>query len=137
MSEGHLSNLLWSAWGINRPDGRRTAPTSKDEQKVSLYVALESGVWLYDAKRNGLELALAGDYRQRFNDAPATLIFAAPADMSGAMHAGSMYQNAGLYCASAGLANVVKTSAADVLAKSLPLPNGYSILVVQLVGYPK
>ena len=49
LSLQQLSDLLWATWGVNREDGRRTAPTAMNKQDVRLYVALESGVWQYDA----------------------------------------------------------------------------------------
>ena len=67
-----------------------------------------------------------------------TLVYAVPEDdEAGGMHAGSLYQNAGLYCASAGLANVVRLTGADALDGILPLPEGYKVQVVQTIGYPK
>ncbi|MDR2503682.1 MAG: nitroreductase family protein [Deltaproteobacteria bacterium] len=136
ISEAELSSLLWAAWGINRNDGRRTVPTAKDEQKVNLYVALESGIWLYEAKNNNLRLVQAKDMRSSLSNAPVTLIYAAPANVEfSGMHIGSMYQNAALYCASAGLANIVKVSGIDVL-RNLPLPSGYKVMIIQSVGKP-
>ncbi|HRZ20791.1 MAG TPA: nitroreductase family protein, partial [Bacteroidales bacterium] len=45
-----LSNLLWAANGINRPEeGKRTAPTSRNKQELDVYVVLRSGIYLYDA----------------------------------------------------------------------------------------
>ena len=105
VSAQDLSNLLWAAWGVNRPDGRRTAPTARNSQAVELYVVLESGVWRYDGPKHLLELALSGDMRAKVGNAPVTLLFAAPeADKWAGDHIGSIYQNAGLYCASAKMA---------------------------------
>jgi hypothetical protein len=63
LSQQTLSNLLWAAFGINRPDGRRTAPSAMNWQEVGIYVATPAGVYVYDAKTNLLEPVLAGDYR--------------------------------------------------------------------------
>src|SRR5271157_1969451 len=63
LSEQTLSNLLWAAFGINRPDGRRTAPSAMNWQEVSIYVATPAGVYVYDAKATVLEPVLAGDFR--------------------------------------------------------------------------
>ncbi len=133
-----ISNLLWAAWGINRPDGRRTAPSARNTQKAEVYVALENGVWRYDAVQNRLIMALREDARKRLGGAPLTLLFAAPEDDPfSAMLLGSLYQNAGLYCASAGLANVVKRTGADALDGVLPLPEGYKVQIIQAVGWPE
>ena len=138
ISEQELSNLLWAAWGINRNDGKRTAPTAMNKQNVEVYAAIESGVWLYDAKKNELLSVTENDERGKFSGAAVTLLYAAPSnDPYSAMHIGSLYQSAGLYCASAGLANVVKAGGRNALNDSLKLPKGYEVFVVQLVGYPK
>ncbi|MCJ7679711.1 MAG: nitroreductase family protein, partial [Candidatus Aminicenantes bacterium] len=50
-----LSNLLWAAFGVNRPDGQmrgkpgRTAASASNSQEIDLYVALPHGVFLYEA----------------------------------------------------------------------------------------
>ncbi len=138
ISEQTLSNLLWATWGVNRPDGRRTAPSSRNSQAIRVYAAMQSGVWLYDAAKNELSRVLDEDTRSAFGGAPLTLLYAAPAgDAAGGMHAGSLYQNAGLFCASAGLANVVKTTGRNALDGSLKLPDGYRIYVVQSIGWPR
>lgn len=138
ISDQELSNLLWAVWGINRSDGKRTAPTAMNRQSIEVYVVLESGVWLYDAKKNELVLAIAGDERSKFSNTAVTLLYTAPAnDKFSAMHIGSLYQNAGLYCASAGLANVVKASGIDALKDILKLPKGYEVFIIQSIGYPK
>lgn len=138
ISEQDLSNLLWATWGVNRADGKHTVPTSMNKQNVRVYVALESGVWLYEPKDHALRLALAQDARSKFGGAPLTLIFAAENDYyASGMHAGSMYQNAGLYCASAGLGNVVKRNGIDALDGQLELPKDYRVYIVQSIGWPR
>ena len=58
-----LSNLLWAAYGVNRPDGRRTAPSAMNEQTVDIYVTLPEGVYLYQAREHRLNLVAPGDFR--------------------------------------------------------------------------
>ena len=138
LSNQELSNLLWATWGVNRFDGKRTAPTARDSRKVEVYVVLADGVWLYNAVNNQLEQVLKTDERQKYSSAGATLLFAADAsDDFAKMHVGSLYQNAGLYCASAGLANVVKGTGKDALKNVLTLPIGYEVMIIQSVGYAK
>jgi nitroreductase len=137
VSEQDLSNMLWAAWGVNREDGRRTAPTARNSQAVAVYAVLEGGVWLYNATAHALELVLPGDMRAKYGNAPLTLLFAAPGDdRFGGMHVGSIYQNVALYCASVGLGNLVKVSGRDALDGVLKLPAGYTVLIVQSVGWP-
>jgi hypothetical protein len=140
ISQQNLSNLLWAAWGINRQEGEhRTVPTGMNKKDAELYVALDGGVWRYNAKSHELELALElPDVRARLGGAPATLLYAATADNAfSGLHVGSMYQSAALYCASAGMANVVKRDRSDALNGILALPSGYKIFIIQLVGMPK
>jgi hypothetical protein len=138
VSAQDLSNLLWAAWGVNRPDGRRTAPTARNSQAVEVYVVLDSGVWRYDGPRHMLVQALPGDLRARVGGAPVTLLFAAPADDNwGGDHVGSIYQNAGLYCASAKMACVVRVAGRDGLKDSLTLPKDYRIRIALAAGWPK
>ena len=49
-----LSNLLWAAFGINRPDGRRTAPSASNRQEIDIYVAAPDSLYLFDAKAQAL-----------------------------------------------------------------------------------
>jgi hypothetical protein len=131
-----LSNLLWATWGITRSDGKRTAPTGRNSQKIEVYAVLEDGVWLYDAKNNRLQQVLNSDERGKYSPAGVTLLYAADdEDSFNEMHVGSLYQNAGLYCASAGLANVVKRGGSDALKGKLPLKKDYQVEIVHSIGY--
>ena len=59
-----LSNLLWAAFGINRPEsGKRTAPSALNWQEIDIYVATADGLYLYDAQVHALEPVLAQDIR--------------------------------------------------------------------------
>ncbi|MFA6715118.1 MAG: nitroreductase family protein [Victivallales bacterium] len=149
-----LSNLLWAAFGINRPDGKRTAPTAKNWQEIDIYVALEEGVYLYDAQANALKPVLGKDIRaaagrQKFTqDAPVNLIFVADFNrMRGADRAsmnfysatdtGFISQNVYLFCASEGLATVVLGYVnRSALGKLLNLRSDQHVILSQPVGYP-
>jgi SagB-type dehydrogenase family enzyme len=151
-----LSNLLWAADGINRPDsGKRTAPSAMNVQNIDIYVATADGLYLYDAPGNALKSVLQEDLRaatgkQEFvKDVPVNLIYVA--DLSkisrgtdedksfySAAHAGFISQNVYLYCASEGLATVVRGSAdRETLIKLMKLQPSQKIIFVQSVGYPK
>lgn len=57
-----ISDLLWAANGINRPEsGKRTAASSYNAQDIDLYLFLKSGVFLYNPKEHQLELKVSGD----------------------------------------------------------------------------
>ena len=137
LSPQQLSDLLWATWGVNREDGRRTAPTAMNRQDVRVYVALENGVWQYDAG-HALIKVLDGDWRGQMGGGSLTLIYAIPQSNEwGGAHVGSLYQNAGLYCASAGLGNFVHVSGLHALDGKLPLPEGWKIYIIQTVGLLK
>jgi hypothetical protein len=105
---------------------------------VEVYAVLASGVWRYDASKHVLEQALTGDLRAKVGGAPVTLLFAAPAeDKWAGLHIGAIYQNAGLYCASAKMACVVRISGADGLKDSLKLPKDYIVSIALAAGWPK
>jgi len=79
-----LSNLLWAAFGINRPEsGKRTAPSASNQQEIDVYVATADGLYLYDAQAHALKPVLAQDIRaatgyQYFaGEVPLNLIFVA------------------------------------------------------------
>ena len=138
ISDQDLSNLLWAVWGINRDDGRHTAPTAKNKQAVAVFAARADGVWRYDPVAHSLVQYLSKDIRASIGEAPLVLLYAAPADDPAAgFHIGALHQNAGLYCASADLGSVVKVTGADEADKILDLPDGYKVMIVQPVGHPK
>lgn len=59
-----LSDLLWAANGVNRPDGKRTASSAMNAQDVDIYVFMKDGAYLYDAAVQALKPVLAGDHRE-------------------------------------------------------------------------
>jgi len=150
-----LSNLLWAAFGVNRPEsGKRTAPSAMDWQETDIYVAAADGLYLYDAKANQLIPVVRDDVRvqtgtQPFvKDAPVNLVYvadlartgsgAADRDLYVAADAGFIAQNVYLYCASEGLATVVRGSIdRPALAKAMRLRPDQRIILAQTVGYPK
>ena len=151
-----LSNLLWAACGINRPEsGRRTAPSAVNWQEVDIYVAMADGLYLYNAKEHVLKPVINQDIRaltgkQTFvKDAPVNLIYVADYSRMGGANAEErnsysaadtafIAQNVYLYCASEGLATVVRGSIdRDILAKAMQLLDNQRIILSQTVGYPK
>lgn len=134
-----LSNLLWAAWGINRPEGKRTVPTALDRQDMKIYLLKSNGLWDYDAAKNSLIQISQQDYSTLLGkNQPLTLLYVLPEDNRfGPIHAGAAAQNVYLYCASAGLATVVKFTGAEILNANIPLPNGWKVLIIQELGYPR
>jgi SagB-type dehydrogenase family enzyme len=150
-----LSDLLWAAFGVNRPDsGKRTAPSARNWQEMEIYVILEDGAYLYDPLANRLRGIVKGDLRKMAGTqdfvvtAPLNLVYVADtAKMKGAstedqsLYAGAdtgfIGQNVYLFCASEGLATVVRGSVdRKALAVALKLPEQKRITLAQTVGYP-
>jgi SagB-type dehydrogenase family enzyme len=150
-----LSNLLWAACGINREDGRRTAPSAVNWQEIDVYVATADGLWLFDPKAQDLRLVLDKDLRaltgrQGFvKDAPVNLVFVADFARMGraseadkivysAADTGFISQNVYLFCASEGLATVVRGMVdKPALAEAMGLREDQRIILAQSVGYPR
>jgi nitroreductase len=150
-----LSALLWAAWGINRPDGHRTAPTAVDCQEIDVYVALPSGAYLYDAAAHALRLTSASDirrvtgYQDFVDEAPLDLVFVADharmrlvpvgqRDRYSSVAAGAIAQNAYLFAASAGLATVLRAWIdRAAIADALGLTHDQQVLLSQTVGFPR
>ena len=157
-----IRDSLWAGFGINRPDGKRTAPYARaamknmDQQDMDIYVILSDGLYLYDAKANQLRLVLAEDLRglagtqPYVKEAPVNLIYVSdyakmgdktPDEMKillSGSHAGFISENVYLYCASEGLATVVR-ALIDIpaLSKAMKLRPDQKIILAQSVGYPK
>lgn len=151
-----LSNLLWAANGVNRAgEGKRTAPSAMNWQEIDVYVATAQGLFLYDPLKHALVQILSEDIRgntgmQPFvKEVPINLIYVA--DMAkanrgsesdkqfySAADAAFVSENVYLFCASEGLATVVRGSVdRDALAKLMKLRPDQKIILAQCVGYPK
>ena len=154
LSPQALSNLLWAAYGVNRPDGRRTAPSANNRQTIDIYAVLAEAVYLYNAKEHRLDLVVPGDLRAATGSqpfvaqAPLNLVYVADyAKMAetpdttktlySAAETGSIGQNVYLYCASEGFSTVIRAMVdRDALAKALHLRPEQKIMLSQTVGYP-
>jgi len=151
-----VSDLLWAAYGVNRPEtGRRTAPSARNWQEIDVYVAMAEGLFVYDAKANALKTVLNEDVRvlcgtqDYVKDAPLNLVFVADLSRMGEASAedktnlayadaGFISENVYLFCASEGLATVIRASIdRPTLATKLNLSSTQSIILSQTVGFPK
>ena len=141
-----LSNLLWAAYGFNRP-GKRTAPSARNQQELELYVFLKQGVYLYDAKTNKLLKKIDGDQRQAAGKQGFAATAAADIVIVGDLaklgrdnvyaDSGFVSQNIYLFCASEGLSTVVCGMIdRPALATLLGLKDQKEALYNQCVGYP-
>jgi nitroreductase len=150
-----LSNLLWAANGINRPDGRRTAPSARNWQEIDVYVAMPEALYVYDARAHGLRRVVARDVRAQIGsqphsrEAPLTLVFVADEQKMGgadeesrrsyaAADAAFIAQNVYLFCASEALASVVFAMIdRPGFTQAAGLKPHQRIALAQSVGYPK
>lgn len=151
VSAQELSNLLWAANGINRPNGKRTAPSALDAQDIDIYVCRADGAYLYEPKDNKLKRITPKDIRTAVADrqdfvkaAPVCLVLVSNTekftrgggDKWGGVDAGYVSQNICLYCAAAGLATVPRGSMdAATLKKELKLTDKQTIWLNHPVGY--
>jgi SagB-type dehydrogenase family enzyme len=158
LSDDQLSDVLWAAWGINRPDeGKHTAPSSNNRQEMSVYAAMKSGLWLYVPETHSIRKITSQDIRKKTGKqdfvahAALDLIYVADLAKAGIpdpvkagpeklnssfINTGFMAQNVYLCCASLGLACVVRGwFDADELAPAMGLPSHQRIIITQTVGH--
>jgi nitroreductase len=150
-----LSDLLWAAFGVNRPNGDRTAPYWRHVMVMDIYLATGDGVWLFEPKTHQLLPHLDGDIRadagiQDFvATAPVNLIYVAHGDrmtdvsvderrLYATADTAFIGQNVYLFCASEGLATVFRGSVDyPKLARSTHLPDQQFVTAAQTVGYAR
>jgi nitroreductase len=150
-----LSDLLWAAYGVNRPSGDRTAPYWRHIMVIDVYAAMADGVWFYDPKGHLLRKHLSADIRaatgqQDFvGSAPLNLVYVAHGErmrdvspeqrrLYASVDSGFIGQNVYLFCASEGLASVFR-AAVDYkkLEKAMQLEDEQFVTFAQTVGYEK
>ncbi len=149
-----ISDLLWAASGINRPDGKMTAPTASNSQEIEIYLAHEKGLFYYHRKAHSLKPVLEKDVRvetgkQKFTDtAPLVLIYVGnyqkmdrprkKTEFYFATDTGFVSQNVYLFCASENLATVViGWLNKEKLLKTMELDSAkYKVVLTQPVGFP-
>ncbi|MBE6379328.1 MAG: SagB/ThcOx family dehydrogenase [Lentisphaerae bacterium] len=148
LSPAEISNLLWAAYGVNRPNGKRTVPAALGKHAIELYVALPDGVYKHDLGNNELikvskqDVRFASDGRKMGSKAPLVIIMVADNTVFGAkgeryvaMEAGAIMQNIYLFC-SAYKFNTVVCGSFDktVLNNVLSLPQEKFVILTQVVG---
>ncbi len=150
-----LSDLLWSANGINRPTGDRTAPYWRHIMVIDVFAVMANGTWLYDPKLHALVLHQRDDLRaetglQDFaGSAPLNLVYVAHGErmqdisaedrrLYASADACFIGQNVYLFCASEGLATVFRGAVNyKALAGAMHLGADQFVTFAQTVGYPK
>jgi SagB-type dehydrogenase family enzyme len=150
-----LSDMLWAGYGVNRPDGGRTAPSALNAQEIDLYVALPSGAYLYGPTENCLQLVANNDvrrvtgYQDFVDEAPLDLVLVADhsrmklapvsqRESYASVAAGAISQNLYLFAASNELATVIRAWIdREAIAEALGLSHDHQVILSQTVGYPK
>lgn len=154
LSDQTISNLLWTASGVNRPvadDPRLTAPTARNAQEIDIYVCTKTAVYLYQPVGHKLKLVNKGDFRAQAGNNPfhanasVDLIMVANYDKMqgwdehsiafyGATDTGYISQNIYLFCAAENLKTCVCGNInREEIAKFINLKNGY-VTLTQPVG---
>ena len=145
LSNQQVSDLLWSANGINRKDGKRTAPSAVNRQEIDLYLITSKAVFKYDPQANVLEKVKDGDFRKWAGKFKAPVYVALVADLKKAVSAdyakvdaGYVSQNIYLAAQSLGLGTCAMARIADraALARELELGNNL-LLLVHPLGAPE
>jgi nitroreductase len=159
LTQQQLSDLLWAAWGINRPEEKkRTAPSARNFQEIDVYVALPGGLYLYVAESNMLKQINNKDLRKLTGtqdfvaEAPVNLIYVADMGKLGKKegdvikesdllspyaNTGFIAQNVYLYCASENLGCVIRGMVPkDTLAPEMGIRSNQVIILSQTVGIP-
>ena len=150
-----ISNLLWAACGINRPDGRRTSPTARNMQEIDVYLLNKDGAYLYVPQENLLRPIYTGDLREALangqdfvKSSPICLLivgdvskFGEPNDRSTKMmfcDGGIVSQNINMFCAGHNLATVTRGMMDEkVLRNALKLTDTQYLILNNPVGYKK
>ncbi len=150
-----LSDLLWSAFGVNRSNGDRTAPYWRHVMVMDIYASMSDGVWLYEPKTHTLIPHMRADIRSQTGtqdfvaSAPLNLIYVAHGErmqdinaeerrLYASVDAAFIGQNVYLYCASQNLGTVFRAAVDTAkLGQALRLPDQQFVTFAQTVGYPR
>ncbi|MCR5276497.1 MAG: SagB/ThcOx family dehydrogenase [Bacteroidales bacterium] len=149
-----LSNILWASVGVNRPDGKRTAPTGSNRQEIEVYAFFKSGAYYYNYKDHTLELVKEGDWRsltgrRGADEAYLNLLFFADTDKTAGenppgggaatvsyVDVGYVSQNVYLACANAGIGSRARGGwDQQKLTETLGLKPSLVVVLGQTVGY--
>ncbi len=155
LPEDLLLEMLWAGFGINRPEsGKRTAASARNQQEMDIYVAQETGLYLYDASGHSLIKLTDADIRADTGkqdyvaDAPVNLVYVSDFErmpeineekklLFSGMCTGSICQNISLFCAAGDLATVVRAFFdPELLAGKMNLRPGQHITLAQSIGFP-
>ena len=151
ITDQQLSQILWAACGVNRPDKKLlTIPTAINAQDIQVYVCRKDGVALFQPYDNTLKKVssedirpLLADRQQNMKSAPVFLLivsdqekFRHNAEVYGAMDAGYASQDICLMCAALGLKTVPRAMMnKEAVAKALGLGDKQILELNHPIGY--
>ena len=151
LTDRQISDLLWSANGVNREDGKRTAPSAVNRKEINLYYLTAKGAFAYDPDKNQVTKVSGEDLRKwagRF-EAPVYVVLSADLKRAASRHyavmdTGYVSQNIYLHCASAGLGTcaigsfgrIKGSQKGKLLHDKLGMPETEEILLTHSVGIP-
>ena len=155
-----LSNLLYSAGGVNRPEGLLVYPVGMGVQDTKIYVIMREGVYEYNPQAHSLEQIEYGDHRAECNPhndfagkAGVNLVYVHDLDAwqkfmtaerpipkeaairMGMFHSGAIMQNVYLFAASQNWNCVVQGSFDNAkLRELLKLNDSQTITLLHSIG---
>ena len=147
-----LSEILYAAVGVNRPDGKLTIPTALNMQDLVVFVALPNAVYRYDAKANKLVKIEDGDFRAEIitrkdlaQNSACILVYTSdttknrtPETKFSAIHVGEASQDVYLYAASKGLGTVSLGMYDEKgVRKVFKLDGKMTVILAQAIGFTK
>lgn len=157
LTPGQLSTILWAANGINRDNGKRTAPAPHAMPYLQLYVTGTEGTWLYEPKGHQLRLITPKNLKSSLPRQPAyasaSHLLLLVADLSqfpkpeisteskilmAHCNAGHIAQNVYLTTGALGLGTcMVANVASDTARQEIPLRDDQIPLYLMPLGFPK
>jgi SagB-type dehydrogenase family enzyme len=159
LTQQQLSDMLWAADGVNRPDKKRTSPAAMGIYNTDIYVVLAEGIYSYAPVKQELEPVVKGDFRKAtgmqdfVGSAAVNLVYVYnPKDSKNPrvrqispekrmvwidIEVGCMVQNVYLYCASEGLASVVRGMIDQKKFGEIIKVKPEQVIIAQTVGVPK
>lgn len=154
-----LSDLLWAANGINRPEiGKKTAPSAQNSQEIDIYVCLKNGAYVYDAQKHVLNLVTTNDLRMMAERkkgavaAPCLILLVAETsrfktnsyntkehvESMSKVDAGIVSQNISIFCAGVGIGTKPRAQMDHAgLKEALKLKDTQILILNHPVGYKK
>ena len=154
LTSQQISNLLWAAYGINRPDGFRTVPAAKNWYEYDIYILKQDGWFLYEVSKHSLlkmgneDLRIYGGTQDFVKAAPVILVYVADfgrmndttdelRKFFSAVDVGYISQNVYLWCASENLATIILGQVDKVKVREvLKLKPDQQVILSQPVAYP-